>query len=121
MQIVESLLEAAYEDTQLLQKNDELGDSLAIARDVDFVFLTADRTKADTVASFVNDNRYGIPYIEEAEDGFRLIVTLHMPTTQNVLCSVSAFMVCLAKLFDVEYDGWGCVIKSAQPHIPMDA
>lgn len=121
MQIIDSLLGAAYEDTQLLRKNDELGDNFSIARDVDFVFVAAEREKIETVASFVDDNRYGVPSVEVVEGGFQLIVTVHMATTQNVLCSVSALMVCLAKLFGVEYDGWGCVIKSAQPHIPADA
>lgn len=121
MQIVESLLEAAYEDTQLLQKNDALGDCFTIPRDVDFVFVADDRAKIETVASFVEDNRYGVPTIEEANGGFRLIVAVHMPTTQNVICSVSALMVCLAKLFGIEYDGWGCVLKTAQPDFPADA
>lgn len=121
MQIIESLLDAAYEDTQLLQKNDALGDSFVIPRDVDFVFLANDRTRIETVASFVEDNQYGVPLVEEVDGSFRLIVSVHMPTTQNVICSVSALMVCLSKLFDIEYDGWGCVLQTAQPQIPADA
>lgn len=88
---------------------------------MDFVFLTDDRAKIETVASFVEDNRYGVSTIEDANGGFRLIVVVHMPTIQNVICSVSALMVCLAKFFGIEYDGRGCVIKTAQPHIPADA
>lgn len=111
MKLVEALLDTSYADTQLLIKNDELGDSFAIVRDVDFVFLAEEKSKAEIVASFVNDNRYGVPRVEETDEGFRLVVTIEMPTTQNLLCSVSALMVCLAELFSIQYDGWGSTLK----------
>ncbi|WP_280151982.1 ribonuclease E inhibitor RraB [Piscinibacter sp. XHJ-5] len=111
MHIVETLLSTAYEDTQLLIKNDELGDDFAVPRDVDFVVIAKEKTTAEAVASFVTDNRYGSPRVEEGGDAFRVVVSVHMPITQGVLCSVSALMACLAELFSLEYDGWGCVIQ----------
>lgn len=111
MAIVESLLSTAYEDTQLLTKLDEGGDKFSIARDVDFVLKTEELSKAQIVTSFVADNRYGVPRIEEVGGCHRVIITIHMPITQHVLCSVSALMMCLAQLFSLDYDGWGCIVQ----------
>lgn len=112
MALVEKLLDAAYEDTQLLIKNDSLGDQFTIPRDVDFVLRSDDRRRAETVASFINGNQYAVAKVETADPGYRIIATVNMPTTQQVLSSVSGLMVCLAELFSVEYDGWGTVIRS---------
>lgn len=111
MSVVDTLLAAAYEDTQLLIKNDALGDDFAIPRDVEFVLRANERNKAETVSSFIQDNQYGAPRIEEAESEFRVVVTVFMPTTQQVLCSVSGLMGCISEIFGLEYDGWGCVLK----------
>ncbi len=114
MSVTDALLKNAYEDTQLLIKNDSLGDVFSIPRDVDFVLKCDDRKKAEIVASFILDNRYGLPSIGESDSGFRVVVTVNMPTTQNVLCSVSGLMACLSKLFDLDYDGWGCVVQHGE-------
>ena len=71
-----------------------------------------ERAQAETVSSLIQDNQYGIPRIEDAETDFRIIVTVSMPTTQQVLCSVSGLMACLSEIFGIEYDGWGCVIQN---------
>ncbi|GAB2180867.1 hypothetical protein DLREEDagrD3_10900 [Denitratisoma sp. agr-D3] len=111
MPIIDTLLTAAYEDTQLLIKNDALGDDFSVPRDVDFVLRTKEKEKAETISLFVQDNQYGVPRIEEVEGDFRIVVTIHMPITQQVLCSVSGLMGCLSEIFGAEYDGWGCVIQ----------
>lgn len=111
MPLVDTLLQTAYEDTQLLLKNDKLGDKFSVRRNVDFVLRTGDGERAETVASFINDNQYGSATVKQVEDEHRVLVAIHMPTTQNVLCSVSALMACLAELFSVEYDGWGSTIQ----------
>lgn len=111
MPTIDSLLSTAFQDTELLKQLDKDGDDFSIARDVDFVLKAAEQEKTELVASFVTDNQYGVASVEEADEGYRLIVTVHMPITQHVLCSVSALMVCLAQLFSVEYDGWGCVVQ----------
>ncbi len=113
MPIVEDLLKTAYEDTQLLIKNDQLGDVLSVPRDVDFVLRAPDEGKARTVCSFIQDNRYGKASVSEESGGFIVEVVIHMPITQNVVCSVSALMCCIAGIFGLEYDGWGSVIKRA--------
>lgn len=112
MPVIDTLLSTAYEDTQLLIKNDSLGDNLSVPRDVDFVLRAKERAKAETVASFIQDNQYGIPRIEDAESDFRIVVTVSMPITQQVLCAVSGLMACLSEIFGIEYDGWGCVIQN---------
>lgn len=111
MQTIDSLLFTAFQDTELLKQLDGDGDDFSIARDVDFVLKAPELKKAELVASFVKDNQYGVASVEEVEEGYRLIVTVHMPITQHVLCSVSALMVCLTQLFSLEYDGWGCVVQ----------
>jgi Regulator of ribonuclease activity B len=111
MAVVDDLLRNAHEDTELLKKNDALGDNFSIARDVDFVIKTPDRGKAEIIRSFAEDNQYGVARVEEGEREFRVLVVINMPITQHVLCSVSALMVCIAALFGAEYDGWGCTIQ----------
>jgi len=113
MSLVDTLLTAAYEDTQLLIKNDELGDNFSIPRNVDFILRCNTKQKAETVSSFISDNQYGIPTIEGDDDSLRLRVTVFMPITQQVICSVSGFMACIAELFSLEYDGWGSEIQKS--------
>lgn len=80
-------------------------------RDVDFVLKTVDYEQAKTVSSFITDNQYGRPEIEVVDGYFRIIFKINMPITQNLICSVSALMVCLAALFKLDYDGWGSVLQ----------
>jgi hypothetical protein len=49
MVLTDNLLRNAYEDTELLKKNDALGDNFSIARDVDFVIKTPDRRTAEII------------------------------------------------------------------------
>ena len=104
--IVETLIEAATADTSLLLKNQELGDDATIARSVDFVFYGKTKKRVELVASFVTDFRYGVPQVKKSKGRYMLTVSIAMPTTQNVLCSVSGFMACLASIYELEYDGW---------------
>jgi hypothetical protein len=115
MSVVQLLMDTAVEDSQLLVKNQEIGDRSEIPRDIDFVLYAKDKEKAELVASFVTDYRYGRPslegHIEERGDySWRLLITIHSPTSENVVMTLSAFMVCLSKLYDLDYDGWGCTI-----------
>ncbi|GAB2923714.1 ribonuclease E inhibitor RraB [Rheinheimera gaetbuli] len=110
--IIESLLDNAYQDTQLLIGNDQKGDDLSIARDVDFTLYAKDRGKGELVASFINDNNYGVATYEEVSDNHRITVVINMPTTQNLICTVSGLMTCLAALYELEYDGWGFALKT---------
>jgi len=111
MHLVEQMLDNARSDTDLLLKNDARGDDFAVPRDVDFLLVAPDEAKANLVCNFINDNRYGAATVQEHEDGFGILVVVHMAPQQNVLCSVSGLMVCIGKLFEIEYDGWGCVLQ----------
>lgn len=117
MSVVDELLRTAFEDTQLLRKNDERGDVFSRPRDVDFLLKAPSREKADVVSRFVNDNQYGRAQVRGPDGGWSVLVTLRMPVEQHILCSVSALMVCIGHLFGLEYDGWGCVLQrgSADP------
>jgi hypothetical protein len=107
-------MDTAVEDSRLLVKNQELGDRAAIPRDIDFVLYAKDEEKARLVASFVTDYRYGRPSVERVEHrgdvSWRLLITIHAPVTENVVMTLSAFMVCLSKLYDLDYDGWSSII-----------
>jgi Regulator of ribonuclease activity B len=116
MSVVQLLMDTAVEDSKLLVKNQEMGDRSEIPRDIDFVLWAKDEAKARLVADFVTDYRYGIPFFEgrveeRGEYSWRLRITVHSPTTEHVAMTLSAFMVCLSKLYDLDYDGWGCVIQ----------
>lgn len=79
--IVDLLLDNAYQDTELLVKNDELGNNFNVWRNVDFVLYAKDQEKADVVSSFIKDNRYGKASFEKVEDHFRILVVVNMPPT----------------------------------------
>jgi hypothetical protein len=110
--ITDILLRTAYEDTQLLRKNDAHGDVFSVPRDVDFFLVAEDKEKAELVSSFINDNQYGTARVDEGDGTYNVLVVVHMPTEQNILCSVSALMACVAAIFGIKYDGWGCVIQT---------
>lgn len=111
MHLVDELLETARADTDLLVKNDALGDIFSIPRDVDFFLRAPDEAKATVLRDFINDNQYGVATVQSDQSGFGVLVVVHMAPQQHVLCSVSALMVCLGELFGLEYDGWGCEVK----------
>ena len=115
MSVVELLLENAVEDNHLLMKMQGLGDRLDCARDLDFVLYAKDEKRAKLVASFVKDNRYGKPSVRRikhaGEIAWRLLVVIHAPATEHVVHTLSAFMTCLAGIYDLEYEGWGCGIE----------
>jgi hypothetical protein len=110
-EIVETLLDTAFQDTELLIQNDGKGDNFQVPRNVDFIFYAPTKEKADVVASFINDNRYAEASYDDVEGQFRILAVVHMAPTQHVLCSVSGLMACVAKIFSVEYDGWGTTIE----------
>jgi hypothetical protein len=112
MSVVEALLESSEQDTGLLINNDSKGDNFNIPRNIDFVFKTSDAQKAETVCGFINDNNYANASIESVENEYRILAVISMQSNQNVICSVSGLMTCISKLFDVEYDGWGCVLQN---------
>ena len=112
MNMFELLHQTAVADTDLLRKNDKMGDIFTIAREVDFAFETADRERADDFAEFLNGKSYGKATVRKITDNdFRVIVLITMPITQHVIGCVSGFMLCLSRLFQIEYLGWGSVIQ----------
>jgi hypothetical protein len=109
--VVEVLMDTAKADTDVLIKNDELGDVLSIPREVDFLLRAPSEEKATLVADFINDNRYGDATALCDEEGYRVSVLINMPITQHVLCSVSGLMACICEIFEIEYDGWESAVQ----------
>ena len=115
MTVFDLLHENALADNELLTKNDFHGDVFSIARDVDFTFKTGDKEKAKDLCEYMKGKNFGIPSISQSDDGlWWILVVIHMPINQPILCCISGFMVCLSRLFQVEYDGWGSVIQGAE-------
>lgn len=108
-------MSTAVKDNELLVKNQELGDRSEISRDIDFLLYAKNEERARLVAGFVADRRYGRSSVERVEHAgetcWRISITIHSPTTENVVMTLSAFMVCLSQLYDLEYDGWGSTVR----------
>ena len=113
MSFIETLMETAAADTDVLRSLDEQGDVFTVARDVDFLLRVPTAEKADLIASFFNDYSFGQARSMQSEDGYCVQVLVTTAVTQNVILSICGFVACVAKLFDVEYDGWGCVAQAA--------
>jgi hypothetical protein len=115
MNIAKSLMDTAVEDSRLLAKNQEFGDCAELPRDIDFVLYAKNEERAKLVASFVTDYRYGRPAVERVEHrgvvSWQLQITIYSPITENVVMTLSDFMVCLAQIYDLDYDGWACNIQ----------
>jgi hypothetical protein len=115
MSVVKLLMDTAVEDSKVLVKNQEVGDRPEIPRDIEFRFYAKTEDRANLVANFVADYRYGKPAVERSEhEGvvrWLLLITIHAPTTENVVMSLSAFMVCLSQFYDLDYDGWESSIQ----------
>jgi hypothetical protein len=114
MTLFELLTQTALADTDLLRKNDAMGDTFTMAREVDFAFETKDKQRADDFAEFVNGKSYGNAAVREIrEDNFQVLVLITMPITQHLIGCVSGFMLCLSRLFQIEYLGWGSVVQKS--------
>jgi len=114
MTLFDLLTQTAKADTDLLRKNDELGDVFSTPREVDFAFESDERENADDFADFVNGKQYGVAKVTELEDGrFGITVLIIMPVTQHLICSVSGFMLCLSRVFLIDYQGWGSVVQGS--------
>lgn len=112
MTLFDLLTQTAKADTDLLRKNDGLGGVFGTPREVDFSFESAQRENAEDFAEFVNGKQYGRATVTEVESGrFGILVLITMPITQNLICSVSGFMLCLSRLFLIDYQGWGSIIQ----------
>ena len=112
MTMFELLTQNAVADTDLLRQNDRLGDTLTVTREVDFAFETGDKQRAEDLAQFVNGKSYGTALVSKLTDGrFRVLVLIAMPITQHLIGCVSGFMLCLSRLFQTDYLGWGSVVQ----------
>lgn len=106
------LTETAKADTELLHSSDKLGDVFATPREVDFSFETREQNRAEDFAEFVNGKQYGVAKVTALEnDQFRVLMLITMPITQHLICSVSGFTLCLSRIFQIDYQGWGAVVQ----------
>ncbi len=112
MTLFERLHENAVADNDLLRLNDRNGDDFSAARDVDFIFKTAERERANDFRSFVNGKNFGMAAVQEnGPNDIFISVVIHTPINQAVICSLSGFMLCLSRIFVIEYDGWSSAMQ----------
>ena len=113
MTMFELLTQTALADTDLLRKNNAMGDTFTIAREVDFAFETKDKQRAEDFAEFVNGKSYGDAAVRKIRDNFQVLVLITMPITQHLIGCISGFMLCLSRLFQTEYLGWGSAVQKS--------
>ena len=109
--LVKRLMNTAQADTDLLAMNEEHGDDLSVAREVEFFLYARSAKRAELVASLINDFRYGCAEAVRSGDRHLIRVLVRMPITQPVLCSVSGFFTCLGAMYGVNYDGWESALQ----------
>lgn len=112
MSVIKKLMEAAEADTDVLYRLDQQGDDFEIPREVDFYFICPSKEKAETIAAFLNDFQFGDAKAVKEENRYSVQVLITMPVTQKVILCISGFMACIAELYGVEFDGWGCVAQA---------
>ena len=113
MAVLQTLMDTAVADVDLLRKLDGQGDRFSVPRDVDFLLRCPSAEKAEIVASFINEYQYGVATVQDLESSPSVRVVIHMPIEQHALHATSGFMACVSELFGLEYDGWGCIVQSA--------
>jgi hypothetical protein len=111
MSIVDKLMDSAAADLDVLRSLEAQGDEPGKVRDMDFLLRCPSKEKAELVAGFINDCRYGKAKAIEDDDSHSVQVIINMPVKENVILSVSGFMTCLAELYNLDFDGWGCVAQ----------
>ena len=112
MSVIQKIMDGAESDTDVLRRLDEQGDDFSKPREVDFHFKCPSEEKAETVAGFLDDFQFGSARVINEEGSYAVQVLIAMPVTQNVALCVSGFMTCIAELYEVEFDGWGCIAQN---------
>ncbi len=113
MSVIQDLMDTAVSDVDVLRSLDANGDDFTKFRDVDFLFRCPSKEKAELVASFINDYQYGRATAVEQDRDHSIQVVINMPVQQNIIASVAGFMTCLASLYGLDFDGWGCVAQAS--------
>lgn len=112
MTMLEELMIQVPADIDVLVNLDTQGDHFNVPRDVEFILYASSEQTGESAVGFINDYRFGNATLGCLKDGKQeIIITIHTPVTQDVILCLSGYMACLAKLFDLEYNGWGCVAQ----------
>jgi len=111
MSIVKTLMDSSISDTDVLRALDSQGDDFGVFREVDFSFRCPTPDKAKIVAGFISEYQFGHATATQDDGENKVLVIINMPVAQNIILSVSGFMTCIAELYGVEFEGWGCVAQ----------
>jgi regulator of RNase E activity RraB len=116
--VVEKLMDSAVADVDVLRALDSQGDDFSKFREVDFLFRCSSQEKAELVAKFINDYQYGVATTLCKDGKSTIQVIINMPVQQHIIFSIAGFMTCLAELYGIDFDGWGCVAQSENTSKP---
>jgi len=108
--VIEKLVTVTSADIDLLAARRAQDDVASERRMVDFAFVTDTEAKARAISGFLMDFGYAATRIHPENTSYRVLASIEMPLDQQLLLSVSGFMLCIAELFSGHYDGWGAVI-----------
>ncbi|MEZ6039788.1 MAG: hypothetical protein R3C20_04740 [Planctomycetaceae bacterium] len=86
-ELISALLSTSCADRELLISNEGLGDIATTAREVEFLLIAPNAKKANLIARFINDNRYGDAVAKSDGDSHQIVVSIMMPITQNAVFS----------------------------------
>jgi hypothetical protein len=111
MSVLKKLVDGAIVDVGVLRSLDEQGDDFTKFRDVDFLLRCPTQEKAELVAAFINEYQFGQASVFEEDEKPCVQVIINMPVTRNVILSVSGFMACIATMYELDFDGWGCEVQ----------
>lgn len=111
MSVLDTLMESAKADTDVLRALNAQGDGFSSPRDVDFLLRAPSKVNAEIASGFINDYQFGTATLQEQDGQHSIRVIINMAIQQHTIHSVSGFMGCICALFGLEYDGWGCVAQ----------
>ena len=114
MSVVDTLMETAAVDADLLRKLAAQGDHASVPRDVEFLLKASSTDHASVVACFINDCRYGLATAQGPLESPCIVVVVRMPVEQHAILAVSGFMACVCEVFGLDYDGWQCAVQTAR-------
>lgn len=114
MNIVDALISNAEADVEVLQSLDSNGDDFRQFRDVEFLLIAPDAKRGKLIRDFVNDYRYGKASYQKTDGAHHVSVAVNMPVTQHLITSVAGFFVCVAQIYNAEFDGWECAAMKSE-------
>ncbi len=112
----ERLEEECAADADVLASLKENGDVSSIARPLDVSFLGT-REALDRLAGSASEFGFSVLEVEESEEGeLSLFLECNQTTDAAAIRALTEKCLQIEIMFEVEYDGWGCVAQTGNIH-----